>query len=198
MPAGFGLPSSSSAPGVKQVRNQVHLRAVAVIDQHRGGAAVERARDGRTDLSGHQPAGTLVLRVTGLALGRNDDSGHAFDVGRDEDLHGCSNASRRPCRMCPARPVVVPADMRASRTALPVASAMASNSRSIRGSASLRIGSRSDDAATGVRLAVEKPMNTSPLPCPQKLPQRVIPTPPRRASGRVGAGRHGGARGAFW
>jgi hypothetical protein len=73
---------------VELLDQQVRVGAVPVVDEHLGGAGVERRPHGGVDLRRHQPPGALVLgAAAGHRLLGGDDAGHPFDVARDVDPH---------------------------------------------------------------------------------------------------------------
>lgn len=78
--------------GFEFVDEEVFADVVAVLDDDEGGPGFGGASDGGVDVVGHHSAGKRpvgVLLVGAAALDApTDDSGAAFDVGGDIDLHG--------------------------------------------------------------------------------------------------------------
>ena len=78
------------SPGarVKLFGDQVAEVAVRVVDEHRVGPGVEGAGNRCVGFLGHQTAGALVLTVAHARLFGVVDAGNAFNVGRNQELHG--------------------------------------------------------------------------------------------------------------
>ena len=81
-------------PAVELGRPEVEHRAVAVVDEHLGCAAVERAPDRGVRFADHERDGIRVAAVGASRRGRMVDAGDALHVDADVDLH----------RACPSAP----------------------------------------------------------------------------------------------
>jgi hypothetical protein len=105
-------------------REEVTEIAVRIVDDHVGGTARPRARDGRARLCRHPAPRALVVGVARSRVVRMHDTGNALDVDGNEDPHGA--------RRCEAGATPGIATTRSTRVALIAARSWGPARRAVR------------------------------------------------------------------